>query len=145
LNECLESTINIVWNELKYKTTLHKEYGEIPKVLCNSGQINQVFLNMLVNAAQAIENTGDITVRTWQDQENVFVAISDTGSGISAGHLNRIFEPFFTTKDVGKGTGLGLSISYDIVKKHDGDIQVESKKNKGTTFTIRLPLVARAE
>jgi two-component system NtrC family sensor kinase len=142
LNEGLESTINIVWNELKYKVTLNKEYGDIPKVVCNSGQINQVFLNMLVNAAQAIENKGEITVRTWQDQENVFASISDTGGGIPAEYLNRIFEPFFTTKDVGKGTGLGLSISYDIIKKHDGEIRVVSEKNKGTTFTIRLPLVA---
>jgi len=124
---------------------LHKEYGEIPRVVCNSGQINQVFLNILVNAAQAIEGHGEITVRTWQEQENVFIAISDTGSGISADHLNRIYEPFFTTKEVGKGTGLGLSISYDIIKKHDGEIRVISEENKGTTFTIRLPLVARAE
>ena len=145
LNEGLESTIHIVWNELKYKATLHKEYGEIPRVVCNSGQINQVFLNILVNAAQAIEGHGEITVRTWQEQENVFIAISDTGSGISADHLNRIYEPFFTTKEVGKGTGLGLSISYDIIKKHDGEIRVISEENKGTTFTIRLPLVARAE
>ena len=140
LNEGLESTINIVWNELKYKATLKKEYGEIPAVACNSGQINQVFLNLLVNAAQAIEQQGEITVRTWCDAAYVYVAITDSGCGIPPQSLNRIFEPFYTTKEVGNGTGLGLSISYDIVKKHDGEILVESEVAKGTTFTIKLPV-----
>jgi PAS domain S-box-containing protein len=140
LNQQLDSTINIVWNELKYKVTLNKEYGEIPKITCNGGQINQVFLNMLVNAAQAIEKTGEITIRTRKDQDNISVSISDTGAGIPPDKINRIFEPFFTTKEVGKGTGLGLSISYDIIKKHGGKIEVESEVSRGTTFTVVLPI-----
>jgi PAS domain S-box-containing protein len=139
LNEGLESTINIVWNELKYKVSLNKEYGELPKVACNSGQINQVFLNLLVNAAQSIEQQGEITVCTWCDETYVYVSIADTGCGIPPVNLNRIFEPFYTTKEIGKGTGLGLSISYDIVKKHDGEILVESEVARGTTFTVKLP------
>ncbi len=139
LHECLDSTINIVWNELKYKATLRKEYGEIPPVRCYPQQLNQVFMNLLVNAAHAIEKQGEITVRTWQEDDTIRVAISDTGCGIPEGLLSRIFEPFFTTKEVGKGTGLGLSISYDIVKKHQGEMTVASEVGTGTTFTIHLP------
>ena len=139
LNEGVESTINIVWNELKYKASLKKEYGEIPVLNCNIGQLNQVFLNILINAVQSIEQRGEISVRTWCDDAYIYVAIADTGCGIPADKLHRIFEPFFTTKDIGKGTGLGLSISYDIVKKHGGEILVESEISRGTTFTIKLP------
>lgn len=142
LNEGLESTINIVWNELKFKAELKKEYGEIPTTLCHPGQLNQVFMNLLVNAAQAIPSFGVITVRTESDESFIRIAISDTGCGISESALKRIFDPFFTTKEVGKGTGLGLSIAYDIVKKHRGDLQVESTPGKGTTFTMVLPIVA---
>ena len=140
INEGLESTINIAWNELKYKATVKREYGDIPKVKCNLGQLNQVFINMLVNAAQAIEKQGEITVRTWCDGKYVNVSIADTGSGIPKEKIDRIFEPFFTTKEVGKGTGLGLSIAYDIVKKHAGEIEVASEVDKGTTFTIKIPV-----
>jgi len=141
INECLESTINIVWNELKYKASLERELGDIPLVSCNPQEINQVFMNLLVNASQAIEKQGEIRVRTWHDAEAVFAAVSDTGCGIPESVRNRIFEPFFTTKEVGKGTGLGLSITYDIIKKHRGDISVESEPGAGSTFTVRLPLV----
>lgn len=140
INAGLESTINIVWNELKYKAVVKKEYGDIPRTKCNLGQLNQVFMNILVNAAQAIDKQGEITVRTWQEGGNINVSISDTGAGIPPEHLNRIFEPFFTTKEVGKGTGLGMSIAYDIVKKHKGEIIVESDIGKGTTFTIKIPI-----
>ena len=140
INEGLESTINIAWNELKYKATVKREYGDIPKVKCNLGQLNQVFINILVNAAQAIEKQGEITVRTWCDGEYVNVLIADTGSGIPKEKIDRIFEPFFTTKEVGKGTGLGLSIAYDIIKKHAGEIEVASEVDKGTTFTIKIPV-----
>jgi two-component system NtrC family sensor kinase len=140
LNECLETTLNIAWNEIKYVATLNREYGIIPHVSCHPQQINQVFLNMLVNASQALEGQGEITIRTWCEGEDVFVAVSDTGKGIPPEIINRVFEPFFTTKDVGKGTGLGLSISYDIIKEHNGDIKVESSPEAGTTFTVRLPL-----
>jgi len=140
IRECIESTINIVWNELKYKVTLNREYGELPLVRCYPQQLNQVIMNFLVNAGHAIETQGEITVRTWLQGNAVHIAISDTGSGISEEHRARIFEPFFTTKEVGKGTGLGLSISLNIIKKHGGDVAVESEVGKGTTFTVTLPL-----
>lgn len=141
LNEELESVINILWNELKYKATLKREYGDIPKTVCNPGQLGQVFMNLLVNAADAIEEHGEITVKTWPEAGNIHVSISDTGSGIPEDKLGRIFEPFFTTKEVGKGTGLGLSIAYDIIKKHKGEITVKSEVAKGTLFTIKIPVV----
>ena len=139
LNESMESTLNIVWNELKYKATINKEYGEIPRVRCNPGQLSQVFMNILVNASHAIPVSGEITIRTWCGDGNVCVAISDTGMGMPEDLMKRIFEPFFTTKGVGKGTGLGLSIAYDIVKKHNGEVEVASKVGEGTTFTIKIP------
>ncbi|MDO8990950.1 MAG: ATP-binding protein [Sideroxyarcus sp.] len=145
LNSGLDSTLNIVRNEIKYHCTLNKAYGDIPKVYCMVSQLNQVFLNLLVNAAQAIPEKGDITIRTGQVGDEVFIAISDTGSGIPAETLPRIFEPFFTTKPVGKGTGLGLAISFDIVQKHKGRIEVESSVEKGTTFTVWLPINPPAE
>jgi len=140
LNSGLDSTINIVWNEIKYHCTLNKAYGDIPKVFCIPSQINQVLMNLLVNAAQSIPEKGEITIRTGQVGEEVFIAIADTGGGIPAEILTRIFEPFFTTKPVGKGTGLGLAISFDIVKQHKGRIEVESTVGKGTTFTVWLPI-----
>lgn len=143
INAGIESTVNIVWNELKYKVTLKKGYGDIPMIKCNPGQLNQVFMNMLLNAADAIESQGEIGIKTWDDKDNIYVSISDTGSGIPADKIGRIFEPFYTTKEVGKGTGLGLSIAYDIIKKHDGDIKVESAEGKGTTFTISIPVVLK--
>ncbi len=141
LNEALETTINIAWNEIKYLATLNKEFGDVPDVLCYPQQLNQVFLNLLVNAAHALgETQGIITVRTWSDPEHAYVSISDTGCGIAEENIQRIFEPFFTTKEVGKGTGLGLSISFDIIKKHGGEINVASEVGAGTTFTVRLPI-----
>jgi PAS domain S-box-containing protein len=140
INECMESTISIVWNELKYKATVTKEYGDIPLVRCFPQQINQVFMNLLVNAIHAIETSGKIHVKTWDENGWINASISDTGQGIPPEILKKIFEPFFTTKEVGKGTGLGLSITYDIVRKHGGDISVVSDSGKGTTFTVRLPI-----
>jgi two-component system NtrC family sensor kinase len=140
INECLESTINIVWNEVKYKANLVRDLGDIPMTRCYPQQINQVFMNLLVNAAQAIEKQGEIRVKTWHDDTSVYASVSDTGCGIPESVRTRIFEPFFTTKEVGKGTGLGLSITYDIIKKHKGDIFVESEPGNGTTLTIRLPI-----
>jgi two-component system NtrC family sensor kinase len=141
LNDGLESTLSIVWNELKYKTTVNKEYGKLPQVWCNLGQLNQVFMNLLVNAAQAIETQGEILIRTWAEAEEVGIAISDTGNGIPAETLSHVFDPFFTTKEVGKGTGLGLAIAYDIVvNKHGGSIGVKSQVGEGTCFTIMLPV-----
>jgi len=143
LNECLRSAINIAWNEIKHKATLKKELGEIPRTRCYPQQMNQVFMNLLVNAAHAIEPQGVITVRSWEEDGSVCVSVADTGQGIPEENLNRIFEPFFTTKEAGKGTGLGLSIAFDIVKKHNGEITVRSEPGKGTVFTVRIPVVMK--
>ena len=140
LNEALETTINIAWNEIKYIATLERQFGDIPEIVCYPQQLNQVFLNLLVNAAQAMEKQGNIMVRTWCDSGNVFVSVADTGKGMPEDVQQRIFEPFFTTKETGKGTGLGLSISADIVRKHGGEIKVESQIDQGTVFTVRLPM-----
>jgi two-component system, NtrC family, sensor kinase len=140
LNECLESTIGIVWNEIKYKAKLEKDLGELPDLNCNPQELSQVFTNILVNAAQAIEKDGLIQIRSWQEESSIFITIQDNGNGIAEENLEKIFEPFFTTKAVGEGTGLGLSISYEIVKKHGGTINIDSAVGQGTTFTIRLPL-----
>jgi two-component system NtrC family sensor kinase len=143
INDCLDSTLNVVWNELKYKATVHKEYGELPLTKCYAQQLNQVFMNLLVNGAQAIEEQGVITIRTWCDSDNIFISISDTGSGMDEETVAHIFEPFFTTKAKNKGTGLGLSIAHDIItKKHQGRLCVESHKGEGTTFIIEIPIVS---
>ena len=142
INACLESTINIVWNEIKYKATLQRDFGDLPQVKCYPQQLNQVFMNLLINAAHAIDKDGNIIVRSRYEDGLIQVAISDTGCGIPENIRTRIFEPFFTTKDVGKGTGLGLSISYDIVKKHGGEIRVASEVDRGTTFTVLVPVAA---
>jgi signal transduction histidine kinase len=142
LRRGLDSTLNIVHNEVKYVAEVCKRYGAIPDVECLPSQLNQVFLNMLVNAAQAMKGTrGKITVSTGQvDAEHVFVDIADTGEGIAPENLKRIFDPFFTTRPVGKGTGLGLSLCYGIVTKHHGRIEVLSEPGAGSTFRIVLPV-----
>lgn len=139
LEDGLESTLNVVWNELKYKTEVIKDFGKIPEVECIPSQLNQVFMNLLVNAGHAIKEKGTITLRTWQDAENVCVEVADTGSGIPPEIINRIYDPFFTTKPVGTGTGLGLSITHGIIRKHNGRIEVASEVGKGTTFRIFIP------
>ncbi len=141
INECIESTLNIVWNELKYKSEVIKDYGTLPMINCYPQQMNQVFMNLLINASHAIEKQGEIRIKTWDGDGMIHVSISDTGAGIPEDKISRIFEPFFTTKAVGMGTGLGLSISYDIVKKHNGEIKVESEVGKGTTFNVTIPFV----
>jgi two-component system, NtrC family, sensor kinase len=142
INSGLESTLNVVNNELKYKATVQKVFGDIPAIKGYPQQLNQVFMNILVNAAQAIEKKGEIVVRTSLVEDQVEVKFSDTGCGISPENQQKIFDPFFTTKDVGKGTGLGMNIAYNIVKKHHGTIAVDSQVGKGTTFTIRIPVDA---
>jgi signal transduction histidine kinase len=139
LEQGLDSTLNVVWNELKYKAEVTKEYGGIPQILCMPAQLNQVFMNLLTNAGQAIDEHGRITIRTGQDGQNVWVEIEDTGKGIKPENLERIFDPFFTTKPVGTGTGLGLSVSFGIVEKHGGHIEVHSKLTKGTVMRVWLP------
>ena len=145
INECLESTINIVWNEIKYKATLKKELGVIPHINCYPQQLSQVVMNLMMNASHAIENHGEIVLRTWSDTGFIYISVEDNGCGIPEEIQCKIFEPFFTTKEIGKGTGLGLSISFDIIRKHGGDITVNSVVGKGTKFTVRLPLVEMPE
>lgn len=140
INEGIEATLKIVWNELKYKCTVNKNLNPLPRIRCNPGQLNQVFMNILVNAAQAIPEKGEITITTETTDAEIVIKISDTGSGIPNEIKSRLFEPFFTTKPSGKGTGLGLSVSMDIVHKHNGVIDIESEVGVGTTFTIRLPI-----
>jgi len=144
LHQGLDSTLNIVWNELKYKCKVIKEYGDIPLVYCLVSQLNQVFMNLLVNAGHAIEKEGSITLRTRMHGENeVCIEVVDTGKGIAPEHLSRVFEPFFTTKPIGKGTGLGLSLSYGIVDRHHGRIEVASELGVGTTFRVILPIAPK--
>jgi PAS domain S-box-containing protein len=140
INKSIESTLNVVWNELKYKATVTKDYGKLPILKCYPQQLSQVFMNIFVNAAQAIKNQGEITISTRADDGHVEIKISDTGIGIPKENLTKLFDPFFTTKEVGKGTGLGMNIAYNIVKKHKGTIDVESEVGKGATFTIRIPV-----
>ena len=139
LHRGLDSTLNVVSNELKYKAEVIKEYGELPEVECITSQINQVVMNLLVNAAHAIEQFGRITLRTAYEGDWAWIEVEDTGKGIEPALLNRIYEPFFTTKPVGKGTGLGLALSYSIVQKHHGRIEVHSEVGKGTRFRVWLP------
>lgn len=141
LHEGLDSTLTLARHLLKNRITVHHDYGALPQVECHANQINQVFLNMLVNAAQAIEGPGEITIRTRHDVEHgtAVVEISDTGGGIPEENLRKIFDPGFTTKGVGVGTGLGLAICYRIIEQHQGKIEVESTVGKGTTFRIILP------
>ncbi len=140
LHKGLESTLNVVNNEIKYKARVVKEYGELPMLYCLPSQLNQVFMNLLVNAAHAIDDQGIITLRSGTRGEEAWVEIADTGHGIPAHLLTRIFDPFYTTKPVGVGTGLGLSISYGIVQKHGGRIEVASAPGQGTTFRVVLPI-----
>jgi len=139
VNQGLESTLNVVSNEIKYKAQVIKDFGKIPLVEGFPQQVNQVFMNILVNAAQAIEEKGEIHIKTQEENKNVKITIADNGSGIPEENIGKIFDPFFTTKAVGKGTGLGMNIAYNIIKKHKGTISIESKVGSGTTFTIILP------
>ena len=139
LEQGLDSTLNIVGNEIKYKAEVRKKYGGLPEIECIASQVNQVFMNLLINAAHAVANQGIITVRTGYDDSDVWIEIEDNGSGIKPEHLSRVFEPFFTTKPVGKGTGLGLSLAYSIVQRHHGELDVRSEVGKGTVFRMQLP------
>jgi two-component system NtrC family sensor kinase len=136
----LNSTLNVANNELKYKAEIIRDYGELPEIECMLSQLNQVFLNILVNAAQAIEEHGEIRISTRVNGEFVNIEFSDTGRGIPPDVQKRIFDPFFTTKPVGSGTGLGLSLSFSIISNHNGTINVASTPGTGTTFTIQLPI-----
>jgi signal transduction histidine kinase len=140
LHDGLESTLTLVHHEIKNRATVIREYGEVPPVFCYPRQLNQVFMNLFVNAAQAIEKDGVIRIKTFSDGTYAYVKITDTGKGIPPENLSKIFDPGFTTKGVGVGTGLGLSISYNIIRKHKGEIRVESQVGRGTEFTLKLPI-----
>ncbi|MBT0963737.1 ATP-binding protein [Denitromonas iodatirespirans] len=140
LHHCLDTTLNVVANEIKYKAEVVKHYGELPEVECVASQINQVFMNLVVNAAQAIAERGTVTITTGTEGDGVFVAVRDTGVGIPPEVKKRIFDPFYTTKPVGTGTGLGLSVSYSIIERHGGRITVDSTVGEGSEFRIWLPV-----
>jgi signal transduction histidine kinase len=140
IHEGIEDTLSIIHHEIKHKITVNKNFGQLPLVACFPGRLNQVFLNLLINANQAIVEKGDITISTFIKNENVHIVFKDTGKGISKENIKKIFDPGFTTKGVGVGTGLGLSICYQIMQDHFGKIFVESEVGKGSTFTVVFPL-----
>ncbi|MFQ5630100.1 MAG: ATP-binding protein [bacterium] len=140
IHEGLEDTLILAHHELKHRVTVHKNFGDLPLIACFPGRLNQVFLNMVINASQAIKDKGEITISTYKKANKAYIEIKDTGAGIAKENLDRIFDPGFTTKGVGIGTGLGLSICYQIIKDHQGEIKVESEIGKGTSFTIILPM-----
>ena len=140
INKSIDVTLSIATNELKYNTRVDRHYGDLPQVLCYPQQLNQVFLNILINAAQSIEALGEIRIETRCVEKCVEIRFSDNGCGIPPDKVSKIFDPFFTTKPVGKGTGLGLNVAHNIIQKHHGTIGVESRPGQGTTFTIRIPV-----
>jgi signal transduction histidine kinase len=141
LHDGIDSTLNILANEIKYKADLVKEYGVLPAVECLPAQLNQVVMNLVLNAVQAIDTQrGRITIRTGIEAAQAWIEVADTGAGIAPDILGRIFDPFFTTKPIGQGTGLGLSLSYGIMQKHQGQISVKSEIGYGTTFRLELPI-----
>jgi signal transduction histidine kinase len=143
IHEGIENTLLLVHHELKSRISVVREFGNLPKIRCYPNQLNQVFMNLFVNAAQAMPDRGELKIKTFQQNDNAIIEISDSGSGIPEEHLEKIFDPGFTTKGVGVGTGLGLSIVYNIIQKHKGEISVDSTIGKGTTFTIKLPMLKK--
>ncbi len=143
INALIDESLKVVWNELKYCLTVNKHFKQLPKVYCHPGEINQVLLNLFINAAHATKDKGVLDISTGilkkEGRGYLTIEISDHGVGIPKEIINKIFDPFFTTKPVGVGTGLGLSVSFGIIEKHEGKIEVTSKENEGTTFTIYLP------
>ncbi len=139
INECVDSTLMMLKNQFKNRIEIEKDFSEVPDIFCYPGKLNQVFMNLLSNAGQAIDGKGKIIIKTWNNDQSIFVSITDDGKGMDENTKSKIFEPFFTTKDVGEGTGLGLSISYGIIQDHNGSIDVKSELKKGTEFIISLP------
>ncbi len=139
LHDGLESTLTLVHHELKNRIEVIRHYGDIPDIECSPSQLNQVFMNILVNAAHSIQGKGTITISTRSRDGQVHVSFKDTGKGIEPSVLSKIFDPGFTTKGVGVGSGLGLAICYQIVRDHNGRIEVTPGENRGTTFTVCLP------
>lgn len=143
INELLENTLKLVWNEIKYKCEIEKDFGELPAMWCWPGQLRQVFVNIIVNAAHAIEEKGTISLNTRSDEDNIYIEISDSGTGIDEEKIDKIFDPFFTTKEVGSGTGLGLYICHGIITKHQGTIAAANNPDGGAKFSISLPIEVR--
>ncbi len=139
INECIESTLKILDSQTKYACDVKCCFAELPEIMCFPGKLNQVFMNLIVNAVHAVEEDGVICVSTTQESDSVTITVSDNGKGIAPEHLEDLFTPFFTTKPVGEGTGLGLSISHGIIEEHGGTISVDSTVGEGTTFTVTLP------
>lgn len=140
INECIHSACNVAAGQISSRATLKLELGELPPLHCNAGHLGQVFLNLLLNAAHAMKQRGEITIRSGVENGHIVIRFSDTGCGIAPAVLPRIFDPFFTTKDVGSGTGLGLTVSRDIIAAHGGSIEASSEVGVGTTFVIHLPV-----
>lgn len=145
LNQGLESTLNVVMNEVKYRAQVQRAYGTLPRVRCLAAQLNQVFMNLIVNAVHAMDRFGVLTLSSGAQDDWVWVAVRDDGRGMSAEVQRRVFEPFFTTKPVGQGTGLGLSLSFSIVKKHGGYIEMTSEPGRGSCFTVWVPVAGPSE
>lgn len=145
INIGIESTLNVISYELRDKTEVTKDLGDLPFIKAVPQHLNQVFLNILVNAVYAMDEIGKIGIKTWHKNDHIYISISDTGCGISKENIKKIFDPFFTTKEVGEGTGLGMNIAYNIIKKYKGDIAIESNIGEGTTFTISLPVTAKLD
>jgi len=139
INKGFDQILQVIWNELKYRITVVKEYGELPNIVCDINRLKQAFMNIIMNAVQAIKERGTITIKTFVENENTVIQISDTGIGIPQDKIPKIFEAFYTTKEPGKGTGLGLSIVQQIIQEHYGTISVDSELGRRTTFTIRIP------
>lgn len=139
IHEGIDDTLLLLHHEIKNRIEVKTDYGNIPKIYCNPNQLNQVFMNITMNASQSIEEKGEINIRTYSDETHAYIEISDNGRGIPANNLEKIFDPGYTTKSSGVGTGLGLSIVYNIIEAHKGNIKVESVVNEGSTFTIQIP------
>jgi signal transduction histidine kinase len=140
INDGIKSVLVLTNNLLKRRITIHEEYGDLPLVKCFPGQLNQVLMNIIVNASQAIEGEGEIFIHTYQKERHIYISIKDTGTGIKEENISEIFDPGFTTKGVGIGLGLGLYISYNIIQNHNGEISVVSELGKGTEFIIKIPI-----
>lgn len=141
--EVIETSLRLVSSEIKYKCDIKKDLEPLPAIACKPGEISQVIMNLLINACDAIEETGTICIASYASENSVYVDVSDTGAGISDEELLKLFDPFYTTKDIGKGTGLGLSICQAIIQRHGGEIHVRSNIGVGTTFTICLPITTQ--
>ena len=140
INENIEKSLSLLVDHYKSRITIHKDYDSLPRVRCYAGQIGQVFVNLIANACQAIEDEGDIWIATHLENDTVAISIRDNGVGIASDTIGKVFDPFFTTKDVGEGAGLGLSVSYGIIERHKGEISVDSEVGSGTTFTVQIPV-----